>query len=288
MVGLNPARNLTQNPTWVIADTFHGLPLVPLFMLTSFLLRIWFRKAVTNVLDFKSFYRPFKTNELLHRLKLECVLCWIWTCVSDVEKAGPESPRKAKRAMLASVLLYQVLWPLQIRVEKCERVIRESTNSPKAKTFYNPLNCEKSAPIQKTLLFFIRVALSIAPPGAAVCGHAAAGKLFIAPVSWGWLSPCDLRGSRDCPGRWCLIGRQGKLRSTELHVGGQRGSSLLWAYICGSYVSFQMHFLVASYLSTGYWTCYFLKDIVCGSWLKSCCSVSLFFYLARILSYSLC
>lgn len=28
MVGLNSAGNLTQNPTWVIADIFHGLPLV--------------------------------------------------------------------------------------------------------------------------------------------------------------------------------------------------------------------------------------------------------------------
>lgn len=43
-------------------------------------------------------------------------------------------------------------------------VTRESTNSPKGKKICSLLNWEKSAPTQETLLCFICVALSIAPP----------------------------------------------------------------------------------------------------------------------------
>lgn len=167
-------------------------------------------------------------------------------------------------------------------------VTRESTNSPKGKKICSLLNWEKSAPTQETLLCFICVALSIAPPAQLFVGMQLLWSCFLHLC---WLNPRapDLRGAGTASERWYLYGQARRTRSsTELHVGGQHGSCLLWAYICGNYVSFQMHFLVASYLSTGYWTCYFLKHIVRGSWLKSCCSVSLFFHLAKILSYSFC
>lgn len=106
----------------------------------------------------------------------------------------------------------------------------------------------------------------------------------------GWLGPCacDLRGAETA---WEMVFvRAGRENPQQHWAACGRATRLLLTlglYVC-SYVSFQMYFLVASYLSTGCWTCYFLKHIACGSWLKSCCSVSLFFHLARILSYSFC
>lgn len=94
-----------------------------------------------------------------------------------------------------------------------KEVTRESINSPKEKKICSLLSCEKSAPTQETLLCFICVAPSIAPPCTAVCGHAAAVELFLAPVSWDDSVHVPLTlGEQGLPLRdGICMGRQGEL-----------------------------------------------------------------------------
>lgn len=217
-------------------------------MLTSSLLRVWFRKAVTNALDFKSFNSPIEANEPLDRFKLEWMLCLIWTCVSSI--AGPigsGSLGETVRATLAQVPLDQVLWTLQVRVEKHKRGVRESTIYRKGKKKLQPLDIAPKYEInlpqpKKYFSSFICVPPYIAPWAAAVCGPEAALRLLLAPPSWGDSvhMPMTL-GEQGLPPRdGVCISRWGKTcSSTELHV---EQFSMSFAYFVLMYVAITCHF----------------------------------------------